>query len=118
MRAYIAILCMLLLVVVGCSNPDTDFAGWAAKELGLIGNDSQNMVRKLCRRAGIRGGPHKLRHTAATNYLRNGGTEFTLQIMLGHSTLNMTRRYSRTLNSDDMMRIHEKASPVDRMNIK
>jgi len=52
------------------------------------------------------------------HYLRNGGSEFTLQIMLGHSTLHMTRHYVETLNSEDMMRVHEKASPVDRMNLK
>ena len=75
-------------------------------------------VERLCKRAEItdaRPGPHTFRHTAAINYLRNGGDVFTLQIMLGHSSLAMTRRYVSTLNAEDMFRVHEKASPVDNM---
>lgn len=92
---------------------------WLTEErVPLSRGGVRQTVVKLCRRAGIKGGPHKLRHTAATSYLRNGGTEFTLQIMLGHSTLAMTRRYTSNLNSDDAMKVHEKASPVDRMNLR
>ena len=80
----------------------------------------QIMVRKLCARANIidaKPGPHTFRHTAAINYLRNGGDEFTLQIMLGHSTLQMTRRYVSSLGTEDMIRVHKKASPVDNMRL-
>jgi len=78
------------------------------------------MVRRLCKWAKITGvkiGPHTFRHTAAINYLRNGGSEFTLQIMLGHTSLEMTRRYVMALGIEDMARVHEKASPVDNMKI-
>jgi len=80
-----------------------------------------SMVRRLCRWAEITGvkiGPHTFRHTAAINYLRNGGSEFTLQIMLGHTSLDMTRRYVLALGAEDMARVHEKASPVDNLGIK
>jgi len=73
-------------------------------------------VRRYCERAvisGARRSPHTFRHTAAIKYLRNGGDLFTLQIMLGHATLEMTRRYVSSLGADDMMRVHAKASPVD-----
>jgi site-specific recombinase XerD len=74
-------------------------------------------IDKLCLRAGIKGSPHKCRHTAAINYLRNGGSAFNLQILLGHSTLTMTRHYVSGLNSEDMMKEHVTASPVDNMNL-
>lgn len=78
-------------------------------------------VRRYCKIAvtsGARPSPHTFRHTAAINYLRNSGDQFTLQIMLGHSTLEMTRRYVSTLGAEDMLRVHAKASPVDNMKIK
>lgn len=77
----------------------------------------QIAIRRLCQRAGIvdaKCGPHTFRHTAAINYLRNGGDIFTLQNMLGHSTLEMTRRYTNSLGVEDMIRVHRKASPVDK----
>ena len=75
-------------------------------------------IKRLCNRAEItdaRHGAHTFRHTAAINFLRNGGGEFTLQIMLGHSTLQMTRRYVSSLSQDDMIKVHRIASPVDNM---
>ena len=80
----------------------------------------KNMVRTICRRAGVtdaRPSAHTFRHTAAISLLRNGAGEFTLQIMLGHSTLQMTRRYVAALGQEDMIRAHRKFSPVDRLGI-
>jgi len=53
--------------------------------------------------SGVKHGPHSLRHTFATEWLRGGGDLFVLQKILGHTTLEMTRRYVSLL-TDDMNR--------------
>lgn len=54
----------------------------------------KNMFRKLKARANIpRLYPHLLRHTFATRYLENGGNIYTLQAILGHTSLEMVKKY-------------------------
>jgi integrase/recombinase XerD len=45
-------------------------------------------------------------------YLRNGGDAFTLQKLLGHSDLAMTRRYCE-LSQVDALEKHRQCSPGD-----
>lgn len=62
---------------------------------------------------GVRCSPHTFRHTCAVMYLRNGGDAFTLQKLLGHSDLAMTRRYCE-LSQADALAKHRQCSPGDR----
>jgi len=49
---------------------------------------------RLAQRSGVkRLHVHLCRHTFATNYLVNGGNVFFLQQILGHTSLDMVRRY-------------------------
>jgi site-specific recombinase XerD len=52
---------------------------------------------------------HALRHTFAVNYIRRGGSVFHLQKVLGHSTLDMTRRYANLVTAD-LQAVHERIS--------
>ncbi len=62
---------------------------------------------------GVRFSFHTLRHTFAVNYIRNGGDVFRLQRVLGHSTLEMTRRYVN-LQTEDLQAVHDKLSLLTR----
>lgn len=58
-------------------------------------------------------GFHALRHTFATLYLRAGGDVLTLQSILGHSSLEMTKRYV-SLSPEDLRVAHGRFSPLAR----
>jgi site-specific recombinase XerD len=60
---------------------------------------------QIVRRCGELGGvpkvgPHDLRHTFAFRFIQGGGSEFTLQTMLGHTSLTMTRKYVNLAGAD------------------
>lgn len=60
--------------------------------------------------------PHLLRHTFATLYIINGGDIFALQQILGHTSLEMVKRYSH-LSAAYIIKQHKYNSPLDKIKI-
>ena len=80
----------------------------------------RTIIKKYASKAGIEGvrcSPHTFRHTFAVSYLRNGGDIFSLQRILGHSSLDIVRIYVN-LAVADVKACHRRFSPADNMEIK
>ncbi|MCT4620591.1 MAG: tyrosine-type recombinase/integrase [Marinisporobacter sp.] len=78
-------------------------------------NALEMVITRLRKKTGItRLHPHILRHTFATKYLIEGGDIFSLQQILGHTSLEMVRRYSH-LASSYVIANHKKLSPLDNL---
>ena len=85
--------------------------------LPLTKSGIQQIVRRYGKRTGISGvrcSPHTFRHTFARNYLLNGGDIFSLQKILGHSSLASVRTYLN-LFATDIKKQHQRFSPVDNL---
>jgi len=84
----------------------------------LTENSIKLMFTRLATRSGVtRLHAHLCRHTFATRFLTNGGDVFTLQQILGHSTLEMVRHYVN-LASNHVAIQHQRFSPLDRLSLR
>jgi len=61
--------------------------------------------------------PHVLRYSGAIQMLRDGCDPYTLQKILGHSTMDMTRRYLKIANSDVEKQM-KSFSPAEQLDIR
>lgn len=87
-------------------------SGWPLNRHNL-----HRTMRRLADKAGLQGikaSPHVLRHSFATEFIRNGGDPFTLQRLLGHSHIETTMVYVHMVGRT-LREAHAKASPVDRI---
>ena len=84
----------------------------------LTSNAVRLVVDRLAKRSGVkRLHAHLFRHTFAVRFLMNGGNVFSLQQILGHTSLEMVKRYVN-LAEAYVISEHRKFSPVDALNIK
>ena len=110
-----------LLRYIYHSRPDVN--GIANVFLTLAGDPmSTNALRLMLSRLGRKSGvtrlhAHLCRHTFAVNYLLNGGDVFSLQAILGHSSIEMVRNYV-ALTSTDVTNQHRRFSPMDHIRLR
>lgn len=82
---------------------------------GKLGKDQwARRMRKYSKQLGKKITPYQLRHSFALLFLRNKGSAFHLQQMLGHTTMEMTERYVY-LSKKDVDEVHETASPIGKL---
>ena len=62
-------------------------------------------------------GLHRIRHTFAINYLKNGGNIAYLQELLGHSNINTTKQYLH-VTIEDLKQSYSDICPLDNMKRK
>jgi len=77
----------------------------------------QQFLRKYGKQANItdvRVSPHTFRHTFAKIYIQNGGDPFSLQTILGHSTMDMVRKYVNMFGKE-LDEAHRKFSPLNNL---
>ena len=76
----------------------------------------ENIVRKCgqaCKvRSNIRISPHTCRHYFAQSQLRNGCDLYTLSRLLGHSDINITKIYLRSMEQEDVVDMAVSTSPL------
>ena len=80
------------------------------ENLGLTPRSVQRIIKKHATRAGIVGkkvSPHSLRHSMATDLLRNGADIRSVQAILGHSSVTTTQIYTHVTDSR-LKEVHEK----------
>lgn len=68
-----------------------------------------NIVKKYGKMIGVDVHPHTLRHSFAIHLVRSGMDLRRVQLLLGHSSLNMTQIYLQ-FKDDDIREIYEKIS--------
>lgn len=79
-------------------------------ELRLTPRSVQRIVKKYAIKAGIVGkqiSPHSLRHSYATDLLRNGADIRSVQAMLGHASVTTTQIYTHVTDKQ-LREVHER----------
>jgi len=100
---------------------DSDYLFASRSIGGSSGRLTRSRLLKLLITIGSRAGVrhvtvHRFRHFFAIQYLRNRGDAYTLQKLLGHSTLEMVKRYLQIAQSD-IDSAYRLSSPVGNLNL-
>jgi len=96
------------------SNADRLFCTYQGKPLTYWG--LYQIIRRLAQRAGFtdeRRNLHSLRHFAAREYLKQGGSLPALARILGHKTIDTTARYYAVYSGSELAEVHDAHSPLN-----
>lgn len=90
------------------------FCSYTGQQLHYAG--LRQIMRRLAERAQIpndeRHNLHSLRHFAAQEYLRQGGSLPSLARILGHKTIDTTARYYAIYSGSELAELHDEHSPL------
>jgi site-specific recombinase XerD len=87
------------------------------KPLGYWGTGLAIYNLKIRAGINVKSSTHALRHSFATQSLRNNASLKHVQSLMGHSTPTMTLRYAKTVDSEDAVKQHKSFDPVDNWKI-
>ncbi len=96
--------------------PFGDLVFWQGHGLTLNYRNVQDDFATMCETLHIKAAKnsfHPLRHTMATNYIRQGGDPARLQRILGHSSITTTMKYVH-LQTEDLSKVHHQFSTLAR----
>ncbi len=87
--------------------------GSLRQAVGLRPNGVKQMLRRLGRTTGLpKVHAHRFRHTFATWAIEQGARELDVQLLLGHASPDMVRRYASSYNAEQAARRHGEFSPA------
>ena len=74
------------------------------------------LLSRLARRVGLeKANPHRFRYSFATWAIASGARELDVQLLLGHSSPQMTQHYARAYDSEQAVEAHAALSPVGQL---
>jgi site-specific recombinase XerD len=100
-------------------NADTLFCTYQGHAMTYWG--LRQVMRRLAKKAGFtdeRCNLHSLRHFAAREYLKAGGSLPALARILGHGTIDTTARYYGIFSGSELAEVHDAHSPLNSLKRK
>lgn len=98
--------------------PETESLFVNDEGIPLTRSGLTQMLTRLGKRTGMHIHAHKFRHSFAVNALRNGAREYDIQDCLGHTTLEMTKRYAKQQSGEDLARQHKRFAPASEVRFR
>ncbi len=97
----------------------TEYLLFSQKGKRLTPEAMEHILKRAGEEAGIRAhirvSPHTCRHFYAQSQLKNGCDLYTVSKLLGHSSIETTKRYLQSINDEDLLDIAVKTSPLMRL---
>ena len=88
-------------------NGEHLITSYVDKQAGLSLSGIQHIVKEIIRRSKIKkkASSHTIRHIYAVHFLNNGGSLYSLQLLLGHKHLTTTLEYLKHAKLPDSVRV-------------